>query len=86
MIRTTRIKQLLAAKNMTQVDLAQKTGVNRVEIAMVANRKKIAYPLERRLIARTLGKPESQLFDDEGFALLEGGGAEDAGKQNKGRV
>lgn len=83
MIRTTRIKQLLAAKNMTQVDLAQKTGVNRVEIAMVANRKKIAYPLERRLIARTLGKPESQLFDDEGFARLEEGDEEEQCQKTK---
>lgn len=83
MIRTTRIKQLLAAKNMTQVDLAQKTGVNRVEIAMVANRKKIAYPLERRLIARTLGKPESQLFDDEGFSRLEEGDEEEQCQKTK---
>lgn len=83
MIRTTRIKQLLAAKNMTQVDLAQKTGVNRVEIAMVVNHKKVAYPLERRLIARTLGKPESQLFDSEGFARLEEGGEEEQCQKTK---
>lgn len=79
----TKIKRLLLNKNMPQAQLARQTGVNRVEITMVANRKKIAYPLERKLIAQALGVEVGALFDDEGFARLEEGDEEEQCQKTK---
>jgi len=58
-----RIKELRSAKGWTQLDLAERSGMSRSQLAMIENETRPANTLRLNAIASALGVQPEQLFD-----------------------
>ena len=57
-------------KKMTLLDVSLQTKLRETVIAAIETRRTVAYPKQRVALAAFFDKPESELFGEDGFALL----------------
>lgn len=65
----TKIKELRSVMEVTQLDVAVRTRMRESCLSAIENRRTVAYPGQRKVLAEFFGIKEAELFDERGFAL-----------------
>jgi transcriptional regulator with XRE-family HTH domain len=70
------IRRAREQQGFSQTAFAARVGIGQGTLSDFENNKRICWPKLRRKIARALGVPESDLFDEKGRVLEVGNGDE----------